>query len=663
MVRRPPPARTSTLRSRLSVWTLAVLVVVAAVEMPTSWSASSADPVAVPHSATPDASAYHAVTAHLDGPLVGSAATPDGRGFWLATATGGVYTYGDAPFFGSHGAAPLNKPIVGLAATPDGGGYWLVASDGGVFSYGDARFHGSTGAIRLNKPIVDMAPTADGGGYWLVASDGGIFTFGDARFHGSTGSLHLNKPIVAMAATPDGGGYWLVASDGGIFTFGDARFHGSAGGAHLNQPIVGMAGTADGRGYWLVAADGGVFTFGDASYLGSAASATVEDRIIGMEASDGGFGYSLIGQDGTVYPYGHAEGALVDTALADQTTQNAAAWLTAAVGQQVANQAPGNEIGLWIGGDAVQWRSNSGPGLAAAAVAAYDGDATLRSDAEQTFDTLIAEHQQPNGSFTAVAGTADPQSAPVDTMFFVSNLGMALWALRGQMPAAEAARWASAIAGGANYLVANGNLTYYTNGNICIGNALVMAEAFWATGNPMYETYYQQALSFAEHPTLPRWAGFGLQITRAPTQPNGSDGAGYFAESGGGAPGFDANYTLLQLDQLTRLYLVTGSPDILRLMNLEINQLMPLVDTSTWELDTSGGTRHPQPDRYVPFSTPALAVLALYGGRTDLLGYVSSQLATSEADYKAYITIWNPGGVEGFGIELASWVLMSRLGS
>jgi len=42
---------------------------------------------------------------------------------------------------------------------------------------------------------------------------------------------------------------------------------------------------------------------------------------------------------------------------------------------------------------------------------------------------------------------------------------------------------------------------------------------------------------------------------------------------------------------------------------------------------------------------------------------VSSQLATSEADYKAYITIWNPGGVEGFGIELASWVLMSRLGS
>ena len=109
----------------------------------------------------------------------------------------------------------LNKPIVGMAATPDGGGYWLVASDGGIFSFGDARFYGSTGNLVLNKPIVGMAATPDGGGYWLVASDGGVFTFGDARFYGSTGNLVLNKPIVGMAPTPDGGGYWLVASDGG----------------------------------------------------------------------------------------------------------------------------------------------------------------------------------------------------------------------------------------------------------------------------------------------------------------------------------------------------------------------------------------------------------------------------------------------------------------
>ena len=51
------------------------------------------------------------------------------------------------------GGKPLNKPIVGIAATPDGGGYWLVASDGGVFSYGDATFFGSMGATKLVAPV------------------------------------------------------------------------------------------------------------------------------------------------------------------------------------------------------------------------------------------------------------------------------------------------------------------------------------------------------------------------------------------------------------------------------------------------------------------------------------------------------------------------------
>ena len=49
-----------------------------------------------------------------------------------------------------------------MAATRDGGGYWLVASDGGIFSYGDATFYGSTGAMHLNAPIVAMAATPVG---------------------------------------------------------------------------------------------------------------------------------------------------------------------------------------------------------------------------------------------------------------------------------------------------------------------------------------------------------------------------------------------------------------------------------------------------------------------------------------------------------------------
>ncbi len=84
------------------------------------------------------ASTAHSAPLRLTGPVVAMAATPDGRGYWLAALDGGVFAFGDAGFYGSMGGQPLNKPIVGMASTPDGRGYWLVASDGGVFAFGDA---------------------------------------------------------------------------------------------------------------------------------------------------------------------------------------------------------------------------------------------------------------------------------------------------------------------------------------------------------------------------------------------------------------------------------------------------------------------------------------------------------------------------------------------
>ena len=76
-----------------------------------------------------------------------------------------------------------------------------MASDGGVFTFGDAGFFGSTGAMHLNKPVVGMTGTPDGKGYWLMASDGGVFTFGDAGFFGSAGALPLNAPVVGATST------------------------------------------------------------------------------------------------------------------------------------------------------------------------------------------------------------------------------------------------------------------------------------------------------------------------------------------------------------------------------------------------------------------------------------------------------------------------------
>jgi hypothetical protein len=231
-------------------------------------------------------------------------------GYVLAGSDGGIFSYGEVPghagFFGSAGSLTLNRPVVGVARTPNGNGYWMVAADGGVFNYGGAGFFGSAGNLTLNSPIVGIASTPDGAGYWLVAADGGVFAYGDAVFHGSAGGTHLAKPVVGIASTWDGNGYWLVASDGGVFAYGDAQFHGSAGGTHLSAPVVGIAGTPNSGGYWLVAADGGVFAYGDAAFHGSLADQSIASPVSAIGTTGTGNGYWLVTQGGAVFAEGDA---------------------------------------------------------------------------------------------------------------------------------------------------------------------------------------------------------------------------------------------------------------------------------------------------------------------------------------------------------------------
>jgi SpoIID/LytB domain protein len=231
-------------------------------------------------------------------------------GYWVNAADGGIFSFGNAQFFGSTGGMRLNKPVVGMAATHDAGGYWEVASDGGVFSFGDARFWGSTGSIVLNKPMVGMAVTPDGGGYWLVASDGGIFAYGDAPFYGSTGSIVLNRPIIGMVPTHDGRGYWLIASDGGVFAYGDAGFFGSLGGAPPATALVGVAPTPHGGGYWVLGASGTVYPFGDAPQLTvssvSPALSALLSPMTGLIPDFSGQGFDAVNASGQVFAYGDA---------------------------------------------------------------------------------------------------------------------------------------------------------------------------------------------------------------------------------------------------------------------------------------------------------------------------------------------------------------------
>ena len=106
-------------------------------------------------------------------------------------------------------SGPGGQTAVAAPGTTDSGasqlsaaGYWLVAPDGGVFSFGDAPFYGSAGNVALERPVVGVAATPSGHGYWLVASDGGVFSFGDAAFYGSAGNVALKQPIAGISPYP-----------------------------------------------------------------------------------------------------------------------------------------------------------------------------------------------------------------------------------------------------------------------------------------------------------------------------------------------------------------------------------------------------------------------------------------------------------------------------
>ncbi|HKY75134.1 MAG TPA: Calx-beta domain-containing protein [Acidimicrobiia bacterium] len=219
------------------------------------------------------------------------------QGYWFVAADGGIFAFGNAPFYGSTGAIRLNQPIVGMAATPSGKGYWLVASDGGIFAFGDASFFGSTGAIRLNQPIVGMTSTPTGKGYWFVARDGGIFAFGDAKFFGAPAGPA--QPIVGMAATPTGKGYWAVARDGTVYNFGDAGGHGAP---PKSIQAAGLVPSRSGHGYWVAASDGAMFAFGDARSFGG--TGNLAQPVVGLAASPKGGGYWLVARDGGIFAFG-----------------------------------------------------------------------------------------------------------------------------------------------------------------------------------------------------------------------------------------------------------------------------------------------------------------------------------------------------------------------
>jgi hypothetical protein len=239
------------------------------------------------------------------------------RGYWLVGSDGGIFSFGNAQFYGSMGGTPLQRPVVGITPTHTKHGYWLVASDGGIFSFGDSNFFGSIPGLGLHPagsgqpnslaaPIVGMVPSSTGNGYFMVASDGGVFAFGDARFAGSCPGIG-GCAGAAVAVMPDhsGNGYWLVTSAGAIYAFGDAPFFGAP--SPQSSPVVNAVATPDGRGYWILYANGAVLNFGDASGYGNPVGFVNQfNPATSIFPTTDGLGYWVASARGDVFTFGNA---------------------------------------------------------------------------------------------------------------------------------------------------------------------------------------------------------------------------------------------------------------------------------------------------------------------------------------------------------------------
>ena len=81
--------------------------------------------------------------------------------------------------------------------TPNGGGYWILTANGTVYNYGDAVTTATPRAPSGFNPATAIFTTSDGGGYWIASANGTVNQYGDAPNDGGMSGTHLNGSIIA----------------------------------------------------------------------------------------------------------------------------------------------------------------------------------------------------------------------------------------------------------------------------------------------------------------------------------------------------------------------------------------------------------------------------------------------------------------------------------
>jgi hypothetical protein len=300
--------------------------------------------------------------------------------------------------------------------------------------------------------------------------------------------------------------------------------------------------------------------------------------------------------------------------------------------------------GVWQNGDPSCWYCNVGPAVGAAYLSA--AEPSMRPIAIVSLNRAIAEYRQANGSFSGNTSPAITSAA------FSVLLGMSYVELAPQLDEATRTLWQQTLTGIADFLISDRDVTWYANGNVNASYAAALYFAWRASGQAKYLEAYNAELQFLTAPPGQAWVGFGLTITQPPTLANGSDGRGFLTE--GSPPGWDPEYSHLQLDFLSALYSASHDPRVLRLLNLILNQELTRVDPSTFILNALGGTRKSE---MTVFTSAALPLLVIRGNRPDLAPLLPAAFARLSTEYISTLHYTQHNFYRGIALWLAPILL------
>ena len=314
--------------------------------------------------------------------------------------------------------------------------------------------------------------------------------------------------------------------------------------------------------------------------------------------------------------------------------------------------------GVWTSPENACWAcNNGGPATAAAALYVVTGSTKpeYRSDSIETIEAAIATGQNANGSFTGPP--TNHMSPGMTTEFFGVEFGTVYHLLAATLSPAQRTRWQRALAEAASFLITDGDTKWYANGNVNLGYTEFLYLVWQATGEVRFKKAYEESWEFTLHPPQNKFPGCGWVTVTPPNSEDGAGGTGYLAETGEGGTGFDAEYAQFQLDEASRLYLLSHDPRALRLSNMLMNILTPRINKVSWMLDTSGGSRHLQQGRQVGFMASAFAVLGLSGLRPELAQYTLPQIEKEESWYPQPFQADSGGFRRAFGGDVATIAL------